>query len=100
MSLAEDAQRAYQQLIRQARELAILSSCSALWHWDEQTYMPRGCAAAPGRADGSHLAWVTTSARPIPGSVSCWPSSGALTWWPIPNRRRQSTFAKSTPLEL
>ena len=55
MSLVEDAQRAYQQLIRQARELAILSSCSALLHWDEQTYMPRGGSVHRGE-QMAHLA--------------------------------------------
>jgi len=35
-----DPQSAYDELIRRARELATLSSCSALLGWDEQTYMP------------------------------------------------------------
>src|SRR5271166_6484538 len=46
--MSEDVHGAYEQLIRQARELAILSSCSALLHWDEQTYMPRGGSAHRG----------------------------------------------------
>jgi len=53
--MAEDAQGAYEQLIRQARELAILSSCSALLHWDEQTYMPMGGSAHRGE-QMAHLA--------------------------------------------
>ena len=53
--MAEDVQRAYEQLIRQARELAVLSSCSALLHWDEQTYMPRGGSAHRGE-QMAHLA--------------------------------------------
>jgi carboxypeptidase Taq len=36
-----DPQAAYDELIRRARELATLGSCSALLGWDEQTYMPR-----------------------------------------------------------
>jgi carboxypeptidase Taq len=35
-----DAQTAYVELIRRAREQAILASCSSLLGWDEQTYMP------------------------------------------------------------
>ncbi len=42
--MAHDQQAAYDELIRHARELATLSSCSALLGWDEQTYMPRGGA--------------------------------------------------------
>ena len=53
--MAEDVQGAYEQLIRQARELAVLSSCSALLHWDEQTYMPRGGSAHRGE-QMAHLA--------------------------------------------
>ena len=87
--MAKDVHGAYEQLIRQARELAVLSSCSALLHWDEQTYMPRGGSAHRGE-QMAHLAGLHHERRPIPGSVSCWPSSGAPTWWPIPNRRRPS----------
>jgi len=46
--MAEAVRKAYEQLVRQARELAVLSSCSALLHWDEQTYMPRGGAVHRG----------------------------------------------------
>jgi len=46
--VAEDVRGAYEQLVRQARELAVLSSCSALLHWDEQTYMPSGGAIHRG----------------------------------------------------
>lgn len=35
-------QDAYNELIQRSREAAVLSSCSALLGWDEQTYMPRG----------------------------------------------------------
>ncbi len=31
---------AYDQLIRRAREVALLGSCSGLLHWDRETYMP------------------------------------------------------------
>ena len=54
MSLAEDAQRAYQQLIRQARELAILSSCSGSCTGTSRPTCP-GAAGAPGRSE-AHLA--------------------------------------------
>jgi len=54
-AMAEDVQEAYEQLIRQARELAVLSSCSALLHWDEQAYMPRGGSAHRGE-QMAHLA--------------------------------------------
>ncbi len=36
------AQTAYDELIRRAGEVALLSSCEALLGWDEVTYMPRG----------------------------------------------------------
>lgn len=36
-----DPQAAYDELIRRARGLATLGSCSAVLGWDEQTYMPR-----------------------------------------------------------
>jgi len=36
------AQTAYETLIAKARELGLLSSCSALLAWDEQTSMPTG----------------------------------------------------------
>ena len=39
-----DAHEAYAELIRRARELAILGSCSSLLGWDEQTFMPAGGA--------------------------------------------------------
>ncbi|MGA7498467.1 MAG: hypothetical protein WBX00_17195 [Isosphaeraceae bacterium] len=53
--MAEDAQEAYEQLLRQARELAVLSSCSALLLWDEQAYMPRGGSTHRGE-QMAHLA--------------------------------------------
>ena len=43
-----DHQSAYDELIHRARELATLSSCSAILGWDEQTYMPSGAAAHRG----------------------------------------------------
>jgi carboxypeptidase Taq len=42
------AQAAYKELIRRAREQALLASCSELLGWDEETYMPRGGAAHRG----------------------------------------------------
>ncbi len=39
------AKAAYQELIRLARERALLGSCVALLAWDEETYMPPGGAA-------------------------------------------------------
>src|SRR5438105_7697544 len=36
------ADAAYAELIRQAREHALLASCAELLGWDEETYMPRG----------------------------------------------------------
>jgi carboxypeptidase Taq len=39
------AKPAYEELVRLARERALLSSCTALLAWDEETYMPRGGAA-------------------------------------------------------
>jgi carboxypeptidase Taq len=38
------AQQAYDELVRRAREDALLDSCAALLGWDEETYMPRGGA--------------------------------------------------------
>jgi carboxypeptidase Taq len=35
------AQQAYDELIRRAREEAVLASCTALLDWDELTYLPR-----------------------------------------------------------
>lgn len=46
--MAEDHQESYHTLIRHSRELALLSSCSALLGWDEQTYMPEGGSAYRG----------------------------------------------------
>ncbi len=39
------AKAAYEELVRRARERALLGSCTALLAWDEETYMPRGGAA-------------------------------------------------------
>ena len=39
------AKAAYEELVRLARERALLGSCAALLAWDEETYMPRGGAA-------------------------------------------------------
>src|SRR6266849_892247 len=39
--MAMQAQRAYAELIRRAREEALLASCATVLEWDEDTYMPR-----------------------------------------------------------
>jgi carboxypeptidase Taq len=39
---------AYDELVQRSRELSLLTSCSALLGWDEQTHMPRGGAAHRG----------------------------------------------------
>jgi carboxypeptidase Taq len=41
-------QSAYDELIRRSREQTLLTSCSSLLGWDEQTYMPRGGAEHRG----------------------------------------------------
>ena len=46
MSLTPEA--AYAELIRRSKELGVLSSCSAVLGWDEQTYMPPGGSAHRG----------------------------------------------------
>src|SRR4051812_39019378 len=46
--MADTAREAYEALIRRARELGVLASCSALLGWDEQTYMPHGGSAHRG----------------------------------------------------
>lgn len=43
-----NAESAYGELIRCSRELSLLTSCSALLGWDEQTFMPRGGCAHRG----------------------------------------------------
>jgi carboxypeptidase Taq len=43
-----DLQSAYHELIRRARELATLGSCSAVLGWDEQTFMPPAGATHRG----------------------------------------------------
>jgi len=55
IAMALDAQDAYEELIRRSRELGLLSSCSALLGWDEQTYMPPGGSAHRSEQMG-HLA--------------------------------------------
>ena len=40
---------AYEELIRQVRQEALLDSCAALLAWDEETYMPLGGAEHRGR---------------------------------------------------
>jgi carboxypeptidase Taq len=42
------AEAAYADLVRRSKELSVLSSCSAVLGWDEQTYMPVGGAAHRG----------------------------------------------------
>lgn len=39
------ADAAYAELVRRAREQTLLASCAALLTWDEETYMPRGGVA-------------------------------------------------------
>ena len=39
---------AYTELLRLARERALLASCANLLEWDEETYMPRGGAEHRG----------------------------------------------------
>jgi carboxypeptidase Taq len=48
IGVSMEPKEAYDDLIRRSRELAILSSCSAVLGWDEQTYMPAGGAAHRG----------------------------------------------------
>ena len=43
------AQEAYDELIRRAREEAVLDSCAALLGWDELTYLPRAGVAHRAR---------------------------------------------------
>src|SRR5436190_23095649 len=54
-AMVEDVRGAYEELIRRARELGVLASCSALLGWDEQTYMPPGGSAHRGE-QCAHLA--------------------------------------------
>jgi carboxypeptidase Taq len=42
------ARAAYDELLRRAREEALLASCASLLGWDELTYMPRGGVANRG----------------------------------------------------
>jgi carboxypeptidase Taq len=42
------AEAAYEELIRRAKALGVLASCSSVLGWDEQTYMPPGGAAHRG----------------------------------------------------
>jgi hypothetical protein len=43
------ARVAYDELIRRAREEALLASCQELLGWDELTYLPRGGVEHCGR---------------------------------------------------
>jgi carboxypeptidase Taq len=43
-----NAEAAYDELIRRAREESLLASCTELLGWDEDTYMPRGGVANRG----------------------------------------------------
>lgn len=38
--MGKTATEAYDELIRQVKEVAVLESCGSLLHWDQQTYMP------------------------------------------------------------
>ena len=40
-----NANVAYAELVRRAREQALLDSCADLLEWDEETYMPSGAVA-------------------------------------------------------
>ena len=51
-----DAESAYLELIRRAREQAIIASCADLLSWDEETYVP----AAGLRHRSDQLVWLTT----------------------------------------
>ena len=56
---------AYEELVRLSRERALLSSCTALLAWDEETYMPHGGAAH--RADQlAYLAGLEHEAATAP----------------------------------
>src|SRR6516162_7050369 len=44
-----NAQTAYDELVRRARDEALLASCAELLGWDELTYLPRAGAAYRGR---------------------------------------------------
>ena len=37
-----DAQQAYDALIKEVKQIAVLGSCGSVLGWDEQTYMPKG----------------------------------------------------------
>src|SRR5688572_3156143 len=41
-SIGMDAGGAYDELLARFREIALISSCSTLLGWDEETYMPPG----------------------------------------------------------
>ena len=41
------SQTAYEELVRLARQRAMLASCITLLDWDEETYMPRARRLAP-----------------------------------------------------
>ena len=49
------SQAAYEELVRLARQRAMLASCITLLDWDEETYMPHG-AAAPAHDQLAYLA--------------------------------------------
>jgi carboxypeptidase Taq len=51
-----DAEKAYRELIRRAREQALIGSCADLLAWDEETYVPSN--GLPYRSD--QVAWLTT----------------------------------------
>ena len=82
--MTDKPQAAYEELVRRARELGVLASCSALLGWDEQTYMPPGGSAHRGE---QWLTWpaCTMSEPPTAGSANCWRSSRRIRpGWPIP----------------
>ena len=40
-----DVKSAYQRLIAEVKQIALLGSCAGVLGWDERTYMPKGAAA-------------------------------------------------------
>ena len=49
MRVSQRVQAKYEELIRRSREISLLSSCSELLSWDEETYMPPGGVEQRGR---------------------------------------------------
>jgi len=47
--MPEKYEEAYQELIERSKEVALIRTCGAVLHWDEQTHMPKG--GSPYRAE-------------------------------------------------